>query len=72
MSFNSLGELKDRLEPALKKRVSDLNILGFKINEENIWNDLVIKWRNTSGLALSDMVDDILKYMPRIGSDNND
>ena len=72
MNFNSLEELKDRLDPALEKRVSDLNILGFNIKKENIWNNLVNKWKNSSGLSLSDMVDDILKYIPRMDSDRND
>lgn len=70
MEFNSLEELKKRLSPVLEKREDDLNILGFNKTKEDIWNELSInKWKNSKGLTLSEMVDDILKYMPGRGSD---
>ena len=68
--FDNLEELKERLEPALNKRESDLYILGYKVTKEDIWNDLSLnKWKNSSFLTLNEMVDDILKYLPRWDSD---
>ena len=74
MNFNTLEELKDRVDPALEKRVSDLNILGYNIAKEDIWDNLAInKWKNEVELCLSDMVEDILKYIPKMdGDDKND
>ena len=72
MNFNNLSELKERLEPALEKRSSDLGILGFPISSNDIWDVLVDKWKSSHNLTLADMVDDILKFMPRWDSEENE
>lgn len=71
--FENLEELKERLDPALSKRESDMLFLGFNKTKEDIWNDLSFyKWKKSSFLTLNEMVDDILKYLPRWDSDNNE
>lgn len=63
MNFNSLNELKMRLLPALRNKKEELEKLGYKINEDDIWDDLaLLKWSKSSNLKLNDMVNDILKY----------
>ncbi len=65
--FNSVEELYYRVFPALRSKVRELrkNQIDY-IKEVDIWNCLVdIKWKNNSGLELSDVVDDILN------TDNN-
>lgn len=63
MNFNSLNELKTRLLPALRNKKEELEKLGYKINEDDIWDDLaLLKWSKSSNLKLNDMVNDILKY----------
>lgn len=72
MDFNSIDELKERVMPALNKRESDLKILGFNKNAEDIFIDLSKSWRNKKDLSLAEIVDDILKYIPKKGSDLNE
>lgn len=62
LEFNSLQELYDRIKPALRTKMRELNRLGYDyIKEEDIWNFLKEKkWISASDLNLSDMVDDIL------------
>lgn len=62
IEFNDIKELYERLEPALKAKVADLNRNGIDyIKKEDIWNYLKIKkWRNANNLLLYQMVDDIL------------
>ena len=71
--FNSLSELKNELEPVLIKRASDMELLGFDKTKEDIWNELSLyKWKNDKGLTLNEMVDDVLKYLPRWDSEKNE
>lgn len=72
MNFNTIEELKSRLMPALKKRESDLKILGFNKDYNDIFNDLSKSWKSKKDLSLSEVVDDILKYIPKKGSDFNE
>lgn len=63
MDFKNIFELKNRVMPALKKRVSDFKLQGIEITPDEIWNDLKDnKWIKSSGLSLNEIVDDILKY----------
>lgn len=60
--FKSINELYIRVIPALNLKVNDALRLGFNMKKEDIWNYLMItKWRNSSNLMLSDIVNDILK-----------
>lgn len=60
MEFNNLNELKNRLMPALRIKKEEIN--NKNITEEDIWNYLKdAKWRKSTDLCLSDMVNDILK-----------
>ncbi len=62
MNFNSLEELKDRIMPALSKRKDDFKILGYNINEEEIFMHLKqSKWMHSKNLSLNEIVNDILK-----------
>ena len=78
--FSSQEELYNRITPALRSKKKLLHQEGFKsINEQDIWDFMRLnKWRNSNGLELCDMVDDILntdnvlimefyhqKYMPK-------
>lgn len=62
LEFNSVGELYNRLLPALNSKVRELR--RFKIDyvaQEDIWNYLKAKkWSKSTGLTLADMVSDIL------------
>ena len=62
IKFNSIEELYKRVYPALKSKVKELKRYNMNyIKEVDIWNSLIeSKWKNTRGLLLSDMVDDIL------------
>ncbi len=72
MNFNTIEELKDRVMPALKKRESDLKVLGFNKSSDDIFNELSFYWKNKINLSLAELVDDILKYIPKKGSDVNE
>mgnify|MGYP004498285735 FL=1 len=63
MDFNSLKDLRNRLEIAMTTKVNELKDNGITyITNDDIWNYLTsTKWKNAKGLTLSDMVDDILK-----------
>ena len=60
--FSSLEELYKRVRPALKSKVDELQKYGnLSISKYDLWKCLIInKWRNETGLMLSDIVDDIL------------
>ena len=60
--FSSLEELYKRVIPALKSKVDELQKYGnLSISKYDLWKCLIInKWRNETGLMLSDIVDDIL------------
>ena len=63
MNFNNLSELKERLTPALKLKVEDLEKQGIELSTEDLWKTLALNvWCKKTGLTLSDMVNDILKY----------
>ena len=60
--FSSLEELYKRVRTALKSKVDELQKYGnLSISKYDLWKCLIInKWRNETGLMLSDIVDDIL------------
>lgn len=60
--FQSLEELYERLTPALVTKASEMARAGYDyIKPEDIWNYLKEKkWKNSTNLALHEMVDDIL------------
>lgn len=60
--FNSLEELYQRILPALKSKKKILAKNGYTaIDEKDIWMYMQEqKWNNQTGLALCDIVDDIL------------
>ncbi len=62
IEFKSIGELYERLKPALNTKLIELkrNDLDY-IKIEDIWNYLMgTKWSNAKNLFLYQMVDDIL------------
>lgn len=61
IEFNSANELYERLQPALKSKVTELKRDGYGyLTCEDIWNYLKEKkWKNSRNLALNEMVDDI-------------
>lgn len=60
--FSDIKQLYERVEPALKSKLSELNRLGFDyLTKEDIWNYLQeSKWKNSNDLMLGDMINDIL------------
>ena len=60
--FKSVEDLYKRVLPALRSKVKELiREKTTYVKEEDIWNFLVeSKWKNSIGLELSDIVDDIL------------
>lgn len=64
MEFHNLEELKERLMPALRTKVSDLRFKNIMtIDEDDIWDFLAnSKWKSAKDLNLSDMVSDILNF----------
>lgn len=62
IEFNSVRELYERLEPALKTKEEELRRLKINyVKKEDIWNYLKNeKWVDASNLLLHEMVDDIL------------
>lgn len=62
MEFNTLLELRDRLDMALTTKAGELKEKGIVMSNDDIWNYLSsTKWKNAKGLTLFDMVEDILK-----------
>ena len=62
MEFNTLIELRDRLDAALTTKAGELKEKGIVMSNDDIWNYLSsTKWKNAKGLTLFDMVEDILK-----------
>lgn len=62
MEFNSALELYERVTPALRSKSKEFkrNKIDY-IKEEDIWNYLVDNiWKNSTGLDLFHIVDDIL------------
>ena len=62
INFDSIEQLYKRVYPALKSKVKELKRNGINyIKEVDVWNCLIeLRWKNTKGLLLSDVVDDIL------------
>ena len=62
--FSSLKELFDRVRPALKAKISELERKGYSnIQEMDIWNELSnTKWKCGKDLMLSDIIHDIMSY----------
>lgn len=60
--FNTLGEVYNKVYPALQTKVTDLKRKNLKhIKEEDIWNYLRKHyWNNKKDLTLYDLVSDIL------------
>lgn len=60
--FSDIKQLYERVEPALKSKLSELNRLGFDyLTKEDIWNYLQeSKWKHSNDLMLGDMINDIL------------
>lgn len=61
--FSSKEELYQRVGPALRAKVCELQRLGFNyIQDIDIWNYLIeTKWCKARDLMLSDIVNDILQ-----------
>lgn len=61
MDFTSLEDLKIRIYPALRNRVSYFKKLGVNdITEEDIFSYFFNCWKNKKDLSLSEIVNDIL------------
>ena len=61
--FKNLDELYQRVLPALKTKVSELNASNHDISVEEIWKHLAeSKWKESKNLTLFDIVDDIIKF----------
>ena len=60
--FHSQKELYDRVLPALRAKVEEFRRLGYSnVKVYDIWNYLIFhKWKNETGLMLSDIVNDIM------------
>ena len=61
MNFNNIEELKERLMPALSMQKDYFKRIGKNVSEEDIWNSLKGKWKDSKDLTLNEMVNDILK-----------
>ena len=57
IEFKNLLELKERITPALKTKVKEINSY---VTEENIWEYLKIKWKKSNNLTLYDIINDII------------
>ena len=62
IEFKSVGELYERLIPALATKEYELKRNGYSyIKKEDVWNYLTsYKWKSSNSLLLFQMVDDIL------------
>lgn len=62
IEFSSVEELYKRVKPALTSKVREFRRNGKEyIKEEDIWNYLIeYRWKNSRGLELFNIVDDIL------------
>ena len=60
--FKSQADLFRRVKPALRAKRIEFSRLGFSnVKDTDIWNYLIVeKWKNGSGLMLSDIVSDIM------------
>ena len=62
LEFSSLGELYNRVKPALHAKEEEFHRLGYsKVKSVDIWNYLIeMKWKSGKDLMLSDIVSDIM------------
>ena len=61
--FSNKEELYKRVKPVLRMQKEKLEKEGYKIIEEDIWNDLIKKkWINSHNLTLYEMISDIFSY----------
>ena len=65
--FQSIGELYQRVMPALQTKVGKLHKKGITtVGEDDIWNLLMEKWKNGKGLTLFDIVHDIMSLDEKV------
>ena len=63
MDFTSLEDLKIRIYPALRNRVSYFKKLGVNdITEEDIFSYFFNSWKNKKDLSLSEIVNDAINH----------
>lgn len=59
--FNNLEELRKRITPAINTKLKELKNNNYYITtEEDIWEYLKIKWRESINLTLYDIINDII------------
>lgn len=60
--FSSLKELYERVRPALKSKIKDLNRIGVNyVQEADVWNYLKNNfWCKKNNLSLGEIVNDIM------------
>lgn len=62
IKFNSLNELYARLLPAFNTKKEELDRMGIKCREIDIWNYLKeTLWKESQNLSIYDMVKDIME-----------
>ena len=59
--FTNLSQLKDRVMPALQIKEEYFKKMGYNLSADDIWNLLKSVWKDSEGLSLNEMVNDILK-----------
>ncbi len=63
MNFNTKEELFERVLPALKIKIEELKEKNIILTEKELFLKIEEeKWKKSSNLTLSDIVNDILKY----------
>ncbi len=63
MEFDSLDDLKKRVEPALNSKCNELKRFGYNISKEDIWNSLSKNvFSKSHNLTLYDVVLNIMKF----------
>lgn len=60
MDFETIEELKERVTPALKIRVSELKKQNYNFDVDTLFIYFVKVWKHEHNLTLADIVDDIL------------
>lgn len=67
--FYNIGELKNRLTPALRIRKKELKKQGIYLDEDKIWSYFSkTVWKKSRGLSLAQMLDDILNLEIKLDS----
>ncbi len=63
IEFNSAYELYNKVLPALKTKKREFKKRGINITENEIFENLTkMKWKDSKGLSLNEVVNDILNY----------